>query len=309
MNFFKKAFNATKKIRSNSLSAGEQITNVAKKFLLSKMKFIILGPFLIPALCLLIVFIVIVSMFGEKINLLQLVDSGSGSSSYVAGKGIYSEADFEDAYSLAFSLPIINGCDFSDFDSKLSSTPYKNTAGFNNFIKENVKKAGFGTREGVVAAAMSLAYEYPKATNYKYFYTYTGSRCSCGVDQMRHGAAGIVDGVTYLDCRAFVQWALYNGGYDAEILRYIDGASEAGTPISDVTKVQPGDIFSTNGEGHIWMVVGLYDGGYYSAEELGCGNGAVVNKYSWDNAYGSYPSATAYDMSNYYNNPANVRPE
>jgi len=300
------------KVKDSGKTTGEKTLNKLKNILSTKIMINVLVPILIPVFLLFIIFLVIVSMFNEKINLLQMVDSGGGGRSSIAGKGIYTADDFEDAVQLTNSITTINRCDFNDFDSKLSSTGFKNTEGFNSFIKENVNKAGFGTREGVVAAAMSLAYEYPKATGYKYFYTY--SRCPCSSDRMRNGVDGIVSGITYLDCRAFVQWSLYNGGFNASELSYIgssrrgDGIWAIGTPISDVTKIQPGDIISTDGEGHIWLVVGVTDDGYYSAEEFGCNNGAVVNKYTWDNAYGIYAGgATAFDMSSYYNNTANVR--
>ena len=215
------------------------------------------------------------------------------------GKGIYSEADFEDAYNLTHSVPIAYS--ISDFESHLSGTDYKNLAGFNSFMKSNVEKAGYGTREGVVAAIMTLAYEYPKAAGYKLFYQFPNS--------YRNGQEGVTYD-TYLDCRAFVQWAVYNGGYHASQLDYITSftswGQSNGLVKSDLSSGQPGDIFSTDGTGHIWIIIGRYDGGYYVAEEFGPSNGLVINKYSFENAQAGY-AARLYDMSSYYHDSGNVR--
>lgn len=302
MNFLRKALGKVKNFKDSGVSAGEQAINTIKNFAKTKIM-LILGPVLVPLTLLLVLFLVIASVFGEKLNLLQLVDpnSGGGSSvSAIVGNGIYSEADFEDAVNVTHSVAIAP--DYDTFASKLSGTDYKNIENFNASIKANAEKAGWGTRQGVVAAVMAFAYEYAKATGFKYFFNNNFSIT------MREGVEGVVPNL-YLDCRAFVQWAVYNGGFNANELNYIgqSGVANIAPVQSDVTKAQPGDIFSTPGVGHTWIVIGLYDGGYYAAEEFGYSNGLVINKYSWDNAYGDYPSASLYDMSGYYGNSANVR--
>lgn len=253
-------------------------------------------------------------------------------------KRIYEEEDFESAYNLngvsnghQSQTSVIKylytddegvekndlGKCFEEFETTLKNSKFGSIEGFNEFIKENVKQAGYGTVDGVVAAAMALAYEYPKETGRNYFYTKDFSITTrAGIPEKSKGVNGIVLGETNLDCRAFVQWVLYNAGFKAEELNYIDGDSNGEPDIAkiapvkeDVKTVKPGDIFTTPGNGHIWIVVGLCDGGYYAAENYGHNNGVVINKYSFDNPYGEYPDAKAYDMSGYYDNIDNVRKE
>lgn len=281
---------------SNGESIVQQGLGLVKSYLTSKLLI-----FAIPIVIIGIVLLVFVSIFSKNMYQMQMNDIQADSSNRSTGTGVagnvnYSEADFEDAVETSYSVAIAG--DFSEFASHLSGTKYNNIEGFNSSMKANVEKAGWGTRAGVVAAAMTLGYEYPKATGYKLFYQYP--------NDTRTGHEGVSE-ETVLDCRAFVQWAVYNGGFKAEELSYITGMPDIGVPMDDVTKVKPGDIFATPGVGHIWLVVGTYDGGYYAAEEFGNSNGLVINKYSFDNAYGNYPGAILYDMSNYYNDSSNVR--
>lgn len=253
-----------------------------------------------PIVSVLFILLIVTVSFASELEQAQMNDLGNGKSSTKAGNVNYTEADFEDAVNVCDSSPKFGY--FGDVAAGLSGSSFKSVDGYNNFIKENVKKAGFGTREGVVAAAMSLCYELPKATGSKYFYTHPG-------DATHNGAAreeGISER-TYLDCRAFVQWAVYNGGYNAGELEWIGDVANVASVKGNVRDVQPGDIFSTSGYGHIWLVVGVDSNGYYAAEEFG---GAEINYYTFDQPLGTYPgsqSAQLYDMSAYYSNPANVR--
>ena len=276
-------------------TAGEKAVNVIKKIVATKIKFTIFAPVIVTVTLILILFLVIVSMFNEKLNLLQMVDPSGGKVS-ISGKGIYTDAEFEEAVSVGNTSS--KGGSYSDFVSSLADSSFKNVDGFNEFIKSNVEKAGFGTREGVVAAAMALCYELPKETGSRYFYTSPGN--------LTHNGMSLHEGITestYMDCREFVQWALYNGGFKATELGYIDGIKSMGTIKSNVRDAQPGDIFSTDGPGHIWLVVAVDENGYYAAEEY---SGAEINYYTWDSALNGY-SADLYDMSSYYDNPDNVR--
>lgn len=294
MNFLLKAGKLFTKAKE-SLGNSENTIQAGLNFLgsINKLHF---AMFLIPIASIFIVFLTITSAFSEEMWQAQMNDPNAGKSSASAGNVVYSEADFEDAIEVTHSAAIAGSV--PEFASHLSGTDFGSLDGFNAKLKANVEKAGFGTVNGIIAAVMTLAYEYPKATGYKLFYNYPGTR-------EKHD--GVVDGLTYLDCRAFVFWALYNGGFEDDDLRYITGMPNMGTVTTDVRSVKPGDIFSTSGTGHIWLVVGTYDGGYYAAEEFGYGNGLVINKYSYENAYSDYPSASLYDMSGFYNNPANVR--
>ena len=298
MGFLTKAFAVFNKIKGNlnqpdqPSSAKSIISMVAG---IGKFKIILaISPFVIVG------FIMLVVTVSEAADLQQVQMNDLNikeESSVKAGNINYTEADFQDAVNVTNSATIAGSV--SEFASHLSGTDYKSLDGFNEAIKANVKKAGYGTREGVVAAAMTLSYEYSKATGYKLFYQLPGNR-------IPHES--VVNGLTYLDCRAFVQWAVCNGGFKAIELDYITRVSLIGTPSSDIRNMKPGDIFSTSSTGHIWLVVGVSSDGYYAAEEYGSSNGLVINYYSFDNAYNGYP-ATFYDMTAYYSNPENVRSE
>lgn len=214
---------------------------------------------------------------------------------------------------------------FGIFNESLSKSKYGNIEGFNKHIKDNVRKAGIGSVEGIIAAAMSLCYDYPKETGKRYFYTNDFSNI------MRTPTDGIVDGQTKLDCRAFIQWVLYNGGFNADIVEYRSNDNDSpsftdesgvkhicfeqwgqsnGFVKDDINSAKPGDIFSGGKSGgHIWMVVGTYDDGYYVAEEYGYNGGAVINKYSFEEHAETveHYGAKLYDMQEYYNNPNNIR--
>lgn len=303
MSFLTKAASILGKMKNNLSQPDGQSTVSSGLSILAKMGKAKLILMLTPVISIIFILLVVSVAFANDLEQVQMNDPNAGEQAETtSGNIVYTEADFEDAVKVSNSASIAYST--SEFGSHLSGTEYKDLAGFNARIKANVKKAGWGTREGVVAAAMTFAYEYPKATGYKYFYTNNFDIT------MRTGHEGIIDGSTYLDCRAFVQWAVYNGGFYANELNYIGtyGVAKIGTVKSDVTKVQPGDIFSTPSTGHIWIVVGVTSDGYYAAEEYGYGNGLVVNKYTFDNAYNGY-GASLYDMSGYYNNKSNVRPE
>ena len=91
---------------------------------------------------------------------------------------------------------------------------------FNNLIASNVEDSGYGTRAGVVAAAVTLIAELGNNYNVKIPYFWGG-----GHGQMIEGAASnwgsgrcftSANGQAYtacgLDCSGFITWALYNGG-------------------------------------------------------------------------------------------------
>lgn len=222
----------------------------------------------------------------------------------------YTNDDFEKAVEVSKSAKLLKELDYDSFIKSLSNSKFVDLNGFNKFIKNQVKEAGFGTINGVIAAAMALAYDYAKETGDKYFYTNNFDIT------MRGGTDGIIPNVTNLDCRAFVQWALYNGGFKANEITYREDfenwGEKNGLVCDDITAAKPGDIFSGGADkGHIWLVIGKYDGGYYIAEEYGHKNGLVINKYSFEEhaAQVKKYNAKLYDMSKYYNNKENVRKE
>ena len=227
--------------------------------------------------------------------------------------------DFEKAYNLSNSAKVINAKDnvsnWNEFVSSLANSKYGSVDGFNKAIKNNVLEAGYGTVNGVLAAIKTLAYDYPEATGKKFFYT-----SDFGIT-MRKGTDGIIPNVTNLDCRAFVQWSVYNGGYNADMIAYRtneggfqDWGKSQGIIMDDIKSAKPGDIFSGDGDGgdhggHIWMVVDNYSDGYYVAEEFGDDKGLVINRYSFDEHEKEVEryKALGYDMQGYYNNIENIR--
>lgn len=220
----------------------------------------------------------------------------------------YTNDDFEKAVEVSKSAKLLEELDYDSFIKSFSNSKFVDLNGFNEFIKNQVKEAGFGTINGVVAAAMAFAYDYAKETGDKYFYTKNFDIT------MRGGTDGVVPNVTNLDCRAFVQWALYNGGFKANEITYRENfenwGKENGLVCDDITAAKPGDIFSGGSDGgHIWLVIGKYDGGYYVAEEYGHKHGLVINKYSFEEHAAQVKNydAKLYDMSKYYSNQENVR--
>lgn len=214
---------------------------------------------------------------------------------------------------------------FEIFNESIKKSKYGNLENFNKYIKDSVNKAGVGSVGGIIAAAMALCYDYPKETGKRFFYTNDFSTT------MRTPTDGIVAGQTNLDCRAFVQWIVHNGGFKSDILEY--RASDSGNVSftdengvehicfeqwgqknglvkNDINSAKPGDIFSGGASGgHIWMVAGNFDGGYYVAEENGYNGGAVINKYTFEEMAQTveHYDAKLYDMQGYYSDPNNIR--
>lgn len=79
MRFLRKVGNFIGKASDKTVSAGEKVTNTIKNIIATKLKFSFLAPIFIPLISIILVFLVISSMFGEKLNLMQMVDSNNGS--------------------------------------------------------------------------------------------------------------------------------------------------------------------------------------------------------------------------------------
>ena len=185
----------------------------------------------------------------------------------------------------------------------LAGTDYQTIAGFNSHIKSNVEAAGFGTREAVVAAGVSLIGDYTMATGKRLRYdqyTSLGGRQNSDEE-------GIVKENFFLDCSSFAWWALYNGGFKIPTYPFTGAQkswAQSNGYAKDPTSLegQPGDFLVS--DGHIVLILGNYDGGYYIAEFLNWGEGGRINKYgSGGFSLGGY---TLIDMDGYYN-ASNVR--
>ena len=146
---------------------------------------------------------------------------------------------------------------------------------FNNLIASNVEDSGYGTRAGVVAAAVTLIAELGNNYNVKIPYFWGG-----GHGQMIEGAASnwgsgrcftSANGQAYtacgLDCSGFITWALYNGGFDiaarsAGSFQNLSGAERV--TLEDSAILEPGDLLESNS--HIVLVIGVDEDEYICAE-------------------------------------------
>ena len=221
----------------------------------------------------------------------------------------FTETDLENMYNLFNESPVSSNTPAAD----LASTNVQTVENFNQIIKNNVNAAGYGSREGVVAAALSLVVGYPSITGrrLRYSMNYRQVNAANFVDQ-----EGIVNEDFYLDCSSFAMWALYNGGYSPPLLNgqpvsaytgsQITWASQSGM-LTEIENGKPGDfLIRHQGEnGHIVMIIGQYNDGYYCVEFSSPENGGLVTKRTYEDLHSSNYSRI--DMESYYSNQSNVR--
>ena len=187
---------------------------------------------------------------------------------------------------------------------------------FNELIAENVNDAGFGTRAGVVAAAVTLIGELGDNYGVKVPYYWGGGH----YDGVVVGALGYwgsdpqcttyANGQKYdycgLDCSGFVPWAIKNGGFHmyqrlASDFHKMNGAQKV-TLKSGSAVLEPGDLLES--EGHVVLVVGIDEEAkqYICAEASGNAQGVLFTRRSFkDSGYWGVK------MDGYYNNSANIR--
>ena len=194
-------------------------------------------------------------------------------------------------------------------------TNYIDTNTFNQLIFSQVKKAGVGTREGVVAAATALVSGFYSETGLKLPYELypSGKYTGYGVDPVWGTFTNRSDyPLNGLDCSGFVSWAIHNGGYQYETNSAQGwGNSGRSRPWSYGTvdqTAQPGDLIynkpsSNNGTtGHIRMIIGLTDTGYLVAEASSGKNGVRITEITFKSTGSLY----LVDMSEYYQNHPRV---
>ncbi len=191
---------------------------------------------------------------------------------------------------------------------------------YNNYIFSEVTKAGVGTREGVVAAAVSLVgglcqkyqarlpYTMGGAHPANFYGIPTSAPNSCGSvgiwgSSINGGSGSMMCGYgPYFysgpDCSGFVSWAIHNGGYKYEGL-VASGFGSLGTThsMSSFTG-KPGDVLYNSG--HVVLIVGEDGDNYIIAEASSGENGTRITKEP--KTSGRY---TVVDMESYYNNDAN----
>lgn len=157
---------------------------------------------------------------------------------------------------------------------------------YNSKLSSDVKSAGVGTRNAVVAAALNATKE---------FYALTGGKKIAYVWGAGHGSGkqyGYSSSFAR-DCSSFVSWVLYNAGFT--YMDYVSGSwGSAGikSPIAERRGIA-GDLIWHSG--HIAIIIGSDDKGYYTAEALG-------SKYGIVNHYYAYTDSRQYvvDMSEFY---------
>ena len=221
-----------------------------------------------------------------------------------------SEESLTDMYKISSSATVSVNTPGED----LKASGFESVDNFNKFIKQNVEIAGYGSRAGVVAAALSLVYGYSESTGKRLRYSmdYRQVNTNNVVDQ-----EGIVNEDFYLDCSSFAMWALYNGGYNnplqsngQAVTAYtgsqITWASQAGM-LTQIENGKPGDflIRHQGTQGHIVMIIGQYNDGYYCVEFSSPEKGGLITQRTYDDLHAS--NYNRIDMESYYNNPSNVR--
>ncbi|MGN0966158.1 MAG: SpoIID/LytB domain-containing protein [Candidatus Coprovivens sp.] len=187
---------------------------------------------------------------------------------------------------------------------------------FNKLIADNVDDAGFGTRAGVVAAAVTLIGELGDNYGVKVPYYWGGGHYDGVIIGAHHYWGSDPDCTTYannqtydycgLDCSGFVPWAIKNGGFGmnqmlAGDFKNIKGAEKV-TLKSNQAVLQPGDLLES--EGHIVLVVGIDEdtNEYICAEAAGNQYGVLFMRRPFN------PSGYwGVNMDGYYNNSANIR--
>lgn len=175
--------------------------------------------------------------------------------------------------------------------SAFLTTNGSSLAEFNNLITTNVEDAGFGTRAGVVASAVTLIAELGNNYDVKVPYYWGG-----GHGNIANGALGnwgssechtYANGQSYnycgLDCSGFVTWAIYNGGFNmsprtAGTFQYLPGAERVTLSSSGV--LQPGDLMES--DHHIVLIVEVVDEGYVCAEAAGNSTGVKFSIRSFN---------------------------
>lgn len=186
---------------------------------------------------------------------------------------------------------------------------------FNSLINENVNKSGYGTRAGVVAAAVTLIAELGNQYDVKIPYYWggghydgiaVGSLAYWGEHSCHTRANGKIYNQCGLDCSGFVPWAIKNGGFNigqrlANQFQRIPGARRVSLSPSNAV-LSPGDLLESRG--HVVLIVAVDEEHrkYICAEASGLEEGVQFTRRNF--------AAAGYwgvDMEGFYANTANIR--
>ena len=182
---------------------------------------------------------------------------------------------------------------------------------YNNYIRASVEKAGVGTREGVVAAAVSsITFLYDNFnTKLPYYWGghYTGT---IGIPSSFGNSVPSIpspSGKRYpyisFDCSGFVNWAIVNGGYKfSDTNNYASKFSGCNITNSSCTG-QPGDIIDS--PSHVVMIVSVDETNnkYYVAESTV--SGVIIQTRGMHDRM-SGENTQVLHLDSLYNNKANV---
>lgn len=251
-----------------------------------------------------------IAMANEGKSYVEILESVYGSKKYSSADCAYGGVyDYND-YSLSSENTGILREPLDEFLEDNGSSLEE----FNELIAENVDDAGWGTRAGVVAAAVTLIGELGNNYGVKVPYYWSGGHYD-GVVDGALGYWGSTECHTYannqhynycgLDCSGFVPWAIKNGGFKKGVdlagnFENMPGARRV--KLTTEPQLQPGDLLES--DSHIVLVVGIDEasGQYICAEAMGNAYGVLFSRRAF-NEKGYW----GVDLEDYYNNPSNIR--
>lgn len=164
---------------------------------------------------------------------------------------------------------------------------------FNNLITSNIEEAGYGTRAGVVASAVTLIAELGNNYNVKVPYFWggghgivaEGAESNWGSNSCHTYANGQSYNYCGLDCSGFVTWAIRNGGFNINPLvtggfQSLNGARRV--TLSNSAVLQAGDLLESSG--HVILIVDVDDDAYICAEAAGNETGVLFSRHEFNSS-------------------------
>ncbi len=186
---------------------------------------------------------------------------------------------------------------------------------YNNYIKNSIDEAGYGTRAGVVAAAVStINYLYDNFNTKLPYYWGGYSNLTIGISQdigkynpVRSPRGNIYNYVGF-DCSGFTSWTLKNAGYNVyrmDVTGFEDlaGLSNMCNITSTSCVGKPGDFISYR-QTHIKMIISVdtENNRYYVAESTD--SGVVITTQPMHER--GEVETNILHMDDFYNNQNNV---
>ena len=187
---------------------------------------------------------------------------------------------------------------------------------YNNYIRKSVEKAGVGTREGVVAAAVSsITYLYDKYDMKLPYYWGGHYPSSIGIPSnfgyntpSKPSPSQTRYPYVSFDCSGFVNWAIENGGYifpDTNNYTSSDRFSTCSITSSSCIG-KPGDLIDS--DTHVVMIVSVDEANhrYYVAESTVAG--VIIQTREMHQQWSASKYTNVVSLEKFYNNKSNVNP-